>query len=303
MRLLPVFVVASVLWTALPAAAQEFAAEVTPSDPDARGDLVSMLTRLGYVDANSNSIMDTTEPDENLYLDVDASRTVSFGDLRLTTFFNYGAGSYVDFTNRDFGRFLAEPRGWFGLDTAGVYYVDADGSRTVTLGDVRTSGAQQGSKVRAGDASVGTPLSLIQEIANPPTLRTAYADRDGDNVHDLAEPLYVDVNMNKRADPGELRFTSIGLSVDNDPTRAEFEGLATRLDQRDAELAASDADLAAKDRDLGARIAALGEEVGLWVIVVALVAVAGLVAVAWYARSLFRQSAAGGAPQHRGSPP
>src|SRR5437667_333930 len=79
-RLLPL---AALLLLALPAhaAGPAFLAAVAPGDADNNLELHTARVTVGYLDANGNGHPDT-QPDEMLYLDLDASGSVTYGDLR-----------------------------------------------------------------------------------------------------------------------------------------------------------------------------------------------------------------------------
>lgn len=305
MRLPVIALLLVLLASALPAqgAGPSFAAPVRPGDGDLGTALISFLAPVGFVDANGNGAVDAVQPDEALYLDLDASRTVSFGDLRLTGFLTYAAGSSVDQSNRDFGRFLATPTGWFAHDGPQRWYFDSDASKTVSLADVRITGDAQGSKVRVGDPDAGAALTQVQAIANPPKLRVGWADADRDNVRQLTEAVYLDVNLNSEVDAGEVRFTTTGLGLDNEPTRGEFDAAVAGLQQEDAriraEQQAGDARLAQGIAALGGQLGAMGDRLasmGSWLLVLAAFTVIGLACVAWYARHLHRISEPEGEP-------
>src|ERR1041385_5343063 len=164
------------LLTLAPLAAAGPVATVAPSDALAGKTLSFLDAGLGYLDANANAHPDAATPQEPVYLDLDGNHQVSYGDLRLSAFLGYPAGAVVDLANRDVGRPLAAVPGWFA--TAGsAWFVDVDGSATVSIGDVRLD--PFGAQVAAGDAALGTPLQAAQQQTNADR-RVGYVDGDGD---------------------------------------------------------------------------------------------------------------------------
>lgn len=293
MRLLPLALL-TLLLAAPAAVAQQgstYAGTIAPGDDDVSLALQTFLAPAGYVDANGNRQFDATAPDETMYLDLDNSHTVSFADLRMNGFLGYGAGSAVDFTNRDFGRDLIEPRGWFARDASQAWWFDADQSATISPGDLRVTGAGAGTKAQAGDAALGGALTVVQDTFTA-AVRLGWNDANGNRVRDLTEPVYLDTNNDKQASPGELRISTLGLGLDNDVTRAEFEAALADLRSRDAGLAQEDQRLGTRVGAAEDGLAALANKIdnlGNWLMVLGLFTVVGLLAVAWYARKLASQ--------------
>lgn len=304
MKPLPILVLGSLVLATLAvpagaAGAAPYATQVLASDPDARLNVETILAPAGYVDANGNDAFDLAEPDETMYLDLDDSGTVSFGDLRLNGFFSYAAGSAADYTNRDFGRVLEPARGWFARDAGGAWFFDADASRTVSLGDLRITGDQPGAKVGPGDAGLGAALAPVQESLTP-AIRVGWNDVNGNQRRDLVEAVYLDVNVDRQVTPGELRLRATGLGLDDEATRGELAAAVSRLEARDAQLAAEQAALAARDGDLAAQVGRLGESVGSlgsWLLMLGLFTFAGLALVAWYSRKLHLEATGAAAPR------
>ncbi len=65
----------------VPQAAATFVAEVAGTNPDANATQRSQPAKLAYLDANGNGRPDRIDPKEPLYLDMDASATISYGDV------------------------------------------------------------------------------------------------------------------------------------------------------------------------------------------------------------------------------
>ncbi len=110
--------------------------EVQASDSDNGMAFTNQRVYVGFIDANGSGHPDLVDPREPVYLDLDASATVSYGDLRLTPFGAYAADTQVDVSNTDAGRTLASAPGWFARATDG-WVIDVDNSATLTAGDVR----------------------------------------------------------------------------------------------------------------------------------------------------------------------
>lgn len=203
------------------AAAGDFVTTVGASDPDVNRQLHTARATVGYLDGNRNARADA-QPDETLYLDLDDSGAVSYGDLRLSPFDTYAAGTVVDLPNRDVGRPLATAaNAWFAQagGPGGAWMVDVDASATVTAGDVAFAAAP--SRVAAGDARIGQALS---RPADAPTRAYGWTSADGRGAE---APFYIDLDpptsAGSRTSPGDLRVSPTGFAPDNAPTRAEFE--------------------------------------------------------------------------------
>jgi hypothetical protein len=224
------------LLLAAPLAGASVGSVVQASDADARNALVNVQPRLGYIDVNANGALDN-EPDETVYIDVDGGHAVTFGDVRLTSFLAYPAGTDVNFTNRDYGFALLEPRGWFARDGAGAWYVDMDASKTLSLGDVRLNGPVAGTKARSGEPGMGTTLELVQQT-DTPTVRVGWSDGNANHRVDVGEPLYLDLNRDLQVTPGELRLSGSGYSLDQPVTRPDLDAAIAQLQRSDAQLEA-----------------------------------------------------------------
>lgn len=213
--------------TALPAQAQATSFQVVAAGDAAEGKTLSGLQAgLGYVEANGNGRPDPAAPAEPVYLDADGSRTVTYGDLRLTAHGNYPAGSTVDVTNTDLNLVLAVPQGWIASTAQGAWLADLDGDRQVSAGDVRLSGGF-GAHVLPGDGDLRTGLQQAQQ-ATSALARIGYLDSDSDGGHDPAEPLVFDLDPSGsagsgRVTAGDLRIQPGAPGLDNGPTRAEFD--------------------------------------------------------------------------------
>lgn len=208
---------------------------VESGDADARANLQTVMVTAGFVDADGDRAFDVTAPNEALYLDMNGNGIVDFGDIRLVPFANYPAGSAVDYTNRDFDRWLVVPGGWFARDARHGWLFDTDGSGTTTPGDVRLSAQDAGRKVTADDGDLGEELSRVQEGVTP-ALRVGWADANGDLLRDPVEPVYVDLDLNGEVTPGEPRLAALGFAVDDEATRTELDSAVVRLEAQDGDL-------------------------------------------------------------------
>lgn len=226
LRTAPPLLLAALLAAAIPAAAATGFEPVRAGAEGLGAELSPSGATLGYLDADADNRVDEANPDEPAYLDVDHDGRVGYGDLRLTPFAAYPAGSRVDLTSRDFGLVLAQPPGWFG-SSDGAWYVDFDFSGTVTAGDLRADGAQAGTKVHAGDGDLGAALATAQTGVTPAN-RIGMRDLDHDGRADFDEPLYLDLDGTsatggRKVSAGDLRIVPGPLAVDDGPTRAEFD--------------------------------------------------------------------------------
>lgn len=171
---------------------------------------------IGYIDANGDGRPNDQSPDEPIYMDLDGSLTVTYGDLRLTPFASYGAGTNVDVANRDIGRTLSRATGWFATDASGAWFVDTDLSRTITSTDVRLGPSF--TKVRTGDPASGQTLAQAQQqVSNG--ARVGYYDADNDGRRSLSDPLVLDLDAHNgatagRATLGDIRIDSAGPGLD-----------------------------------------------------------------------------------------
>jgi hypothetical protein len=231
MRSIPVLLL---LVVAAAAKAPSLVAPVTGGDADLGTPLPSSFHfRVAYVDANGNGRVDSAAPDEPVYLDVDGSQTVSYGDIRLTEF-HYPAGTVVDLGNRDFGLKLS---GSGVLARAGsLWFADTDSTLTVSPSDVRLDSF---TKVLAGDADLGAPLDI------PPSARGAlwWHDADGDGRRGAMETLYVDMDPYaaglRGVTVGDLRIVPGPFGVDDYVREGDLAGLVPPAASPEAPLQAA----------------------------------------------------------------
>ncbi|MEA3191468.1 MAG: hypothetical protein QOD77_2050 [Thermoplasmata archaeon] len=226
MRLLSAALAAVTLLAVSATAATTFEA-VRPGAEALGADLAVSGATIGFLDADGDNRVDEANPDEPAYVDVDHDGRASYGDIRLTAFAAYPAGTRVDFTSRDFGLTLAQPAGWFATGEEG-WYLDFDFTGTVTEGDLRADGPRAATKAHAGDSDLGDPLTQAQ-VGMLPASRIAVRDLDHDGRAGLDEPLYLDMDGAsptggaRRVSVGDVRIVPGKLSVDDGPTRAEFD--------------------------------------------------------------------------------
>ncbi|MGQ0534723.1 MAG: hypothetical protein ACT4PT_01475 [Methanobacteriota archaeon] len=226
-------------------------AVVVASDADLFAALQLFAGRFGFVDGNGNGAPDVAEPVETAYFDFDTSGTVSFGDLRLSPFFRYPAGSSVEYTNRDVGRPLVPSRGWIGRTVAGDWYVDIDASGGTSVGDVRLAGPTPGT-MRPGEPDLGRPL-VAEQNTIPDAQRLGWVGGPGTR-RGVAAAVYADMNRDGLVSAGDLRFRPSGPGLDDEPTRAEADAATARLAALESEDAAIRTAFADADRTLGGRL-------------------------------------------------
>ncbi|MES2154950.1 MAG: hypothetical protein V4510_07415 [bacterium] len=148
-----------------PAASAAFVSEVAGGDTDNGIALVLQHAAFTFIDGNANGHLDSAAPREPIYLDLDASGTVTYGDERLTPFGHYAGHTQVDLTDADAGRALAAAPGWFARSNAG-WVADLDNSGTLTAGDLRL-GADGATPIATAQATgeilrvQGTPGTLF----------------------------------------------------------------------------------------------------------------------------------------------
>jgi hypothetical protein len=160
-----------------------------------------------FVDLSNNGII---EPDDPVYLHIDPTISrVSEGDVRITPFGVFSAGSKVEATDPDHGKELKK-FGSVRYPPAELRYFDVDGDRayslndpvyldlnpgTVTAGDIRITGYKDypaGSRVRDSDADSSKPTSTL-----PGMLCFYNPDGDINNggwaIYNIPDPIYVDM--------------------------------------------------------------------------------------------------------------
>jgi hypothetical protein len=182
---------------------------------------------IGYMDANGNGRPDGTDPAEPVYFDLDGTHTVTYGDVRLSGFLHYAAGTWVNITNSDVGRVLVQPTGWFGTTALKAWVLDLDNSRSLTVGDLRMD--PFGTRVQAGETGSIEPA----QAQTSGTARVGHVDLDGDRARAAGEPIYLDTDPSLtagsgRVSTGDMRLTPSGPGLDDAPTRAEFDALQRR---------------------------------------------------------------------------
>jgi hypothetical protein len=222
MRLLLPALAATLLLSAVPASAAEPLVAVVPrGDPDVGAAFAEARgAAFAFLDANGNTALDRADPDEPVYIDADGSRAVSHGDLRLTAFGRYPAGTVVELANRDFGRPLTVLIGWLAHD-GDTWYFDADAGSKVSVGDLRLA-AGGVEKVGPGDAMLNRGL----EATPSPRGTLFHLDRDRDNARDALEPILIDQDASgagyRTVSAGDLRFTPSGFGRDDEVTQQEL---------------------------------------------------------------------------------
>lgn len=203
MRWTALFALAVVLLPAS-ACAATLVAEVVGSDTDVGTELRTQRVPFAFLDANGNGHLDTAQPREPVYLDVDGSGAVSYGDVRITPFGAYASNTQVDVANADAGRPLVAAPGWFARGNSG-WVADLDNSGTVTIGDVRFTA--DGPMQVDGAQATGETLRVQ---GNAGTLATG----------SLARTLYLDVDQNSgggRVSAGDLRIVPGPMASDAAP--------------------------------------------------------------------------------------
>ncbi|MEK6984792.1 MAG: hypothetical protein AABX89_00200 [Candidatus Thermoplasmatota archaeon] len=198
----------------LPAtAAAPFLSEVAGNDADINGSLSTVRAPFAFADANGNGRLDNVAPTEPIYVDLDGSNSVSYGDIRLAPFGSYAAGTRVDVTNRDVGRLLTATPGWFARATS-VWIADLDNSQTATAWDVQFSTGSP-TYLAAGDALIGQQL-------------TAPAGNSRSLAVTTSGGLFLDAESftsgSGRVSPGDLRITPGPFASDDTPTPASSSG-------------------------------------------------------------------------------
>ncbi|MFA5943244.1 MAG: hypothetical protein WC876_02120 [Candidatus Thermoplasmatota archaeon] len=250
----PILVSALVL-AALAPAASAWADPAQANSPESGQVLSDLPAALAFIDGDGDGNADAATPDEPAYLDLDASQTVSYGDLRLTPFAGYPAGSMVDLANRDTTRVLSQTTGWLGV-AQGAWYADLDGGGRLSAGDVRLDGATAGSKASAATPGLGDSL-LMPPMAASPRGHLDHVDADHDGRWAIGSPLFVDLDGDGRASTGDLRLAPTGFGREEGPSPDEMQAA------HDAALAAAAAANAASTKASAPAWAGLGVLIGL----------------------------------------
>lgn len=220
-RSLALFALAAPLLAALllvPTANAAALAQPVPAGDTAAGQgLTPRRAVVAFLDLDFDQQADAAGPAEPLYLDADASGTVNFGDLRLTPFGAYGAGSDVQAADTDNDRTLTAAGGWFAA-ADGAWYGDVDGSSTVSAGDLRLA---TGDRVGSTDSMLGTALARSSLV---PMNMVDIRDTDGDGRRDAGESLYLDLDRNQAVSPGDLRFLVVAAATGTSGASATGSG-------------------------------------------------------------------------------
>lgn len=221
MRIVFLVTATTLLALAVPVHAAEHPplSEVGMGDPDLGQSLrEASMAAVSFLDANNNGRLDVADPDEPVYLDLDASRVLGYGDLRLLPFLRYPAGSVVDLANRDAGRALASIPGWFARDGT-TWYLDSDSSGTVSIADLRFTDTIE--KVRLGDPYLGKTLTGTGTSRGT----VAWSDPGNDGSRQALDPLYLDLGAvgpeGRKVSIGDLRITPQGMGLDDDANQTD----------------------------------------------------------------------------------
>lgn len=204
----------AVLALAVPVHAQSrsYLSTVAGGDVDNGQPLVSSAAALGFFDANSNGRPDAASPHEPSYLDLDNNQFVSYGDVRLTTYMGYTAGSVVDAGDTDLARPLTGG-GWIGQTSAHHWYADVNGDRSVSAGDVdlatlaqtTTSASELGQGLTGADAQ-GQPRNTVW-----------WSDTAHDQHRNVLNAVYLGVGAfvsgPRSVAAGDLRLQPTGFSL------------------------------------------------------------------------------------------
>lgn len=202
---------------------------------------------LRFHDADANGLLGAAD---TAYATLDAlGDAAEPGDLRLMAAAGLAAGRLLGRTDADVA---AEP---LGLPAASLCAIDADGDGAYDAGevlvvdadsincvtntevnDLRLSGPNAGTLVRAGDADHDVPVLSVNDDVK-------YFDANGNNVLDRGDTAYIDIvaTANNRVDVGDLRLTAAsgapgGTAVsvsDADINRALFEVSCAQACSRD----------------------------------------------------------------------
>lgn len=179
--------------------------EIQPGDPFLDRNVRTVLARVVFADLDGDNTLDITDPDETYYFDLDGSGSVTYKDMRLSPAGRYVPGSLVNSTNWDLGRETRQISGWFARGQGGLWYLDADNNRRVSIGDVELAGARVGVKIPAGDGAIGQVLEPIQQ-AVVESDRVGWVDMDNDGTRDRGEPVVLDADRNLRVSFGDVRI-------------------------------------------------------------------------------------------------
>ncbi len=184
---------------------------VASTDADAGAPYRPMNGRIAWIDADLNGQPGHTMPAEPIYLDADGSASVSYGDLRLTSYGSLPPGTGVGVSDSDLGLPLLGTKAWFAATDAGIWYIDMDQNVRVSVGDLRLQGEDAGTRVAAGAPDAGQTLNR-QQIQMVESVRLGWSDPNGNNVVDPGESLYLDLANDAvsrtRVDVGDLRLAT-----------------------------------------------------------------------------------------------
>lgn len=202
-----------------PAAAQTAAhplfAFVERGDADLGDATQARNAPVSFFDADGNGKLGAAAPAEPVYLDLDDSRSVTYGDLRLTGIGPYTAGTLVDVPDQDIGRALNTVLGQFTTKGASQWVIDNDADGKLTPGDLLLGTTVV--RIVPGDAGAGQGLDEVPAQSLPRGV-VNWIDANHDGRIQPGESVYVDADATGaagagRVSPGDLRITPTGFAV------------------------------------------------------------------------------------------
>ncbi len=208
-----------VLWATLLVAAPASAefSFVASTDSDNGAVFRATNARVAWLDADLNGQPGHTTPQEPIYMDVDGSGTISYGDLRLTPYGRFPAGSAVGVSDGDLGLALHGTKAWFASTTGGEWLIDMDQNVRASVGDLRVQGSQAGTRLAAGDPGLDQALTR-QQLQVSESVRVGWSDPNGNGVVDPGESIYLDLVKQTGSrtviETGDVRLTSASFDPD-----------------------------------------------------------------------------------------
>jgi hypothetical protein len=241
------FIMLSVVLTPAQAALPNFGNKVALTTPEVESPLTAFAApTFRFFDANADL---TLNPTEAVYLDVDATNTVTEHDVRISSPTTGTVGSKVKVSDTDFGRPLlltaALPAVLTFFDTNGdgayninepVYLDSGAAALLVGANDIRISipsgsaPGVAGSKVTATDTDAGRVLTAFAGGAALPSFfnNDGTVTAAGVATHTALDTVYIDVNGDGWITPNDIRLSTptrtgtVGskvVSTDSDVTR------------------------------------------------------------------------------------
>lgn len=242
-------------------------AQIVSDASDGGAEFKLLPAKVAFIDADKDGRIDHGDQEEPIYIDAHDDGVLNRGDIRLTGHFGE-PGTSVQLGDADFGLDILDTSAWFAR-SGDAWFLDTDGSRTISAGDLRLDGAEPGRRVLSSDGDVGRSSPAIQTTVDP-SRRIGWTDPDRDGRVDPGEGIYIDLEYQS----GTAQTTAVGDLV-----------FLNRISATDADIPGTPDD--ADDEAMGATGSdgAAGDEGPDWGLILGIVDLVGLIGLAaWVAK-------------------